>query len=58
MNRRDVLFRGVGCAFAHIPTGTTTNHRIDVAEAKGRSDVITVAPAAIGSGTEIGRATP
>jgi putative transposase len=47
-----------GCAFAHIPTGTTANHRIDVDEAQGRSDVMTVAPVAIGAGTEIGRATP
>ena len=47
-----------GSAFAHIPTGTTANHRIDVDEAEGRSDVMTVAPVAIGAGTEIGRATP
>ena len=47
-----------GCAFAHIPTGTTTNYRIDVDEEEGRGDAITVAPSAIGAGTEIGRATP
>ena len=47
-----------GCAFAHIPTGTTANHRIDVDEAGGRSDLMTVAPVAVGAGTEIGRATP
>ncbi len=47
-----------GCAFAHIPTGTTTNHRIDVDEEKDRSDAMTVAPGAIGAGTEISRATP
>src|ERR1700681_728828 len=47
-----------GGAFAHIPTGTTANHRIDVDEAEGKSDVMTVAPSAIGAGTEIGRATP
>ena len=46
-----------GCAFAHIPTGTTANHRIDVDEEKGSSDAMTVAPGAIGAGTEIGRAT-
>jgi hypothetical protein len=46
-----------GCAFARIPTGTTANHRIDVDEG-GESDVMTVAPDAIGAGTEIGRATP
>jgi putative transposase len=47
-----------GCAFAHIPTGTTANHRIDVDQAEGKSDVMTVEPSAIGAGTEIGRATP
>jgi putative transposase len=47
-----------GCAFAHIPTGTTANHRINVDEGYGRSDAITVAPVAVGAGTEIGRATP
>jgi putative transposase len=47
-----------GCAFAHIPTGTTTNHRIDVDEEEDGSDVMTVAPSAIGAGTELGRATP
>jgi putative transposase len=47
-----------GCAFAHIPTGTTANHEIDVDEEDDRSDAMTVAPAAIGTRTEIGRATP
>ena len=47
-----------GRAFAHIPTGTTTNHRIDVDEKKDRGDAMTGAPSAIGAGTEIGRATP
>jgi putative transposase len=47
-----------GGAFAHIPTGATANHRIDVDQAEGKSDVMTVAPSAIGAGTEIGRATP
>jgi hypothetical protein len=47
-----------GCAFVHIPTGTTTNHRINVDEGYGRSDAITVAPGAIGAATQIGRATP
>jgi len=47
-----------GCAFAHIPTGTTTNYRIDVDEEEDSSDVMTVAPSAIGAGTELGRATP
>src|SRR6202048_987948 len=47
-----------GCAFAHIPTGTTANHRIDIDEGEGRSNVMSVAPSAIAAGTEIGRATP
>src|SRR5438552_2322880 len=47
-----------GCAFAHIPTGTAANNSIDLDEGEDRSDVVTVAPAAIGAGTEIGRATP
>ena len=47
-----------GCAFAHIPTGTTANHRIDVDDEDDRSDVMTVAPRAIGAGTKLGRATP
>ena len=46
-----------GCAFAHIPTGTTAKHRIDI-DQEGRSNVMSVAPSAIGAGTEIGRATP
>ena len=44
--------------FAHIPTGTAANHRIDVDEEKDRSDAMTVAKSAIGAGSEIGRATP
>src|SRR5271169_5134331 len=31
------------------PTGTTTNHRIDIDEARGSSDAMTVAPSAIGA---------
>src|SRR5712691_146670 len=46
-----------GCAFAHIPTGATANHRIDI-DAAERSSAMTVAPGAIGAGTEIGRVTP
>ena len=45
-------------AFAHITTGTTANHRIDVDEEEDRSDAMTVATSAIGAGTQIGRATP
>jgi putative transposase len=47
-----------GCAFAHIPTGTTTNHRMDIDDEEHRSDVLTLATSAIGAGTEIGRVTP
>src|SRR6184192_4127960 len=47
-----------GCAFAHIPTGTTANHRMDIDQGEDRSNVMSVAPSAIGAGTEIGRATP
>src|SRR2546423_3330840 len=47
-----------GCAFAHIPTGTAANNGIDIDEGEGRSNVMTVAPGAIGAGSEIGRATP
>ena len=47
-----------GCAFAHIPAGTTANHRIEVDEEEGRSNAMTVATSAIGAETEIGRATP
>src|SRR3954463_480986 len=47
-----------GYAFAHIPTGTTTNQRFDVDEEGDRSDAMTVATSATGAGTKIGRATP
>ena len=47
-----------GCALALIPTGTTAKQRIDIDEGEGRSNVMSVAPSAIGAGTEIGRATP
>jgi putative transposase len=47
-----------GRAFAHIPTGTTADGRMDVDEKEGKSNVMTVAPTAIGAGTEIGGATP
>jgi putative transposase len=42
-------------AFAHIPTGATSNRRIDQNGFKGR---ITSASTAIGADIEIGRATP
>jgi hypothetical protein len=47
-----------GSAFAHIPTGTTANHRINVDEEELKSDAMSVATSAIGAGREIGRATP
>ena len=47
-----------GRAFAHIPTGTTTNHSIDIDEAGGSSDASTVAPGATGAEMDIGGATP
>jgi putative transposase len=47
-----------GSAFAHIPTDTTANHRINVDEEEHRSDAMSVATRAIGAGREIGRATP
>ena len=46
------------CAFAHIPTGSSANYRSDVDEQEKRSDAMTIAPRAIGAGTQIGRATP
>jgi hypothetical protein len=45
-------------AFAHIPTGTTTNNGFDIDEVNGRF-VESVAPAtAIGADIETGRVTP
>src|SRR5215472_12649293 len=37
---------------------TTAKQRIDIDEGEGRSNVMSVAPSAVGAGTEIGRATP
>jgi hypothetical protein len=37
------------------PTKHNANHRIDIDEAEGRSNVVSVAPSAIAAGTEIGR---
>jgi hypothetical protein len=34
------------------------NHRIDIDQGEGRSNVMSVAPSAIADGTKIGRATP
>jgi len=47
-----------GYAFAHIPTGTPTSHRIDVDQEEDKSDAMTVALGATGAATEIGRVTP
>ena len=49
-----------GCAFVHIPTGTTASHRIDVDEGAGTSDNVTDRRARRdrSQATEIGRATP
>ena len=47
-----------GCAFAHIPTGTTAKNRIDVDEREDRSDLVTAVPARSEPTAEIGRATP
>jgi hypothetical protein len=45
-------------AFAHIPTGTSTNNGFDIDEVNGRS-VEQVAPVtAIGADIETGRVTP
>src|SRR5437667_6280533 len=45
-------------AFAHIPTGTTTNRRIDVDDSKSRGVAQATAPTLIGSDIETGLATP
>jgi putative transposase len=45
-------------AFAHIPTGTATNHRFDIDEVNGRLVKPAVASTAIGGGIETGRVTP
>ena len=44
-------------AFAHIPTGTTTNNGFDIDEVNGRF-VEPVAPTAIGADLKTGRVTP
>ena len=44
-------------AFAHIPTGTTTNHGFDLDEVNSRRAKPTVPPA-IGADIETDRATP
>ena len=49
-----------GCAFAHIPTGTTANHSIDVDQDEDgdKSEAIAVATRVTGAAIKIGRATP
>jgi hypothetical protein len=44
-------------AFAHIPTGTTTDNGFNIDEVNGRF-VEPVAPTAIGADIETGRVTP
>ena len=48
---------GKQVAFAHIPTGATTNNGFDIDEVNGRF-VEPVAPTAIGADLETGRVTP
>jgi len=45
-------------AFAHIPTGTTTNNRIDIDEVNGRFGEPVASVTAIGADIETGRVTP
>ena len=44
-------------AFAHIPTGPTTNHGFDIGEVNNRGRK-PAAPLATGAGIETGRDTP
>src|SRR5215470_7100810 len=44
-------------AFAHIPTGTTTNHEVEIDEVNSRRVKPAVVPTAIGA-IETGRVTP
>jgi hypothetical protein len=44
-------------AFAHIPTGTTTNHKVEIDEVNSRLVNPAVVPTATGP-TETDRATP
>jgi hypothetical protein len=55
-SRRSAL--PTGCAVTHIPTGTTSNYRINVDQGEDKSDATIVATSAIAADTEIGRATP
>jgi hypothetical protein len=45
-------------AFAHIPTGTTTNTGFDIDEVKSSLVELAIATTAIGADIETGRATP
>jgi hypothetical protein len=45
-------------AFAHIPTGTTTNNEFATDEVNGKLVEPTVASTAIGADIKTGRATP
>ena len=45
-------------AFAHIPTGTTTNNEFAIDEVNGKLVEAAVASTAIGADLKTGRATP
>ena len=45
-------------AFAHIPTGTTADKRIDIEVVKSKILEPAIARTAIGADSEIGRVTP
>jgi hypothetical protein len=45
-------------AFAHIPTGTTTNTGFDIDAVKSSLVELAIATTAIGADIETGRATP
>ena len=49
---------GAWLGFAHIPTGTATNHGFDIDEVNGRLVKPAVASTAIGADIETGRVTP
>jgi hypothetical protein len=45
-------------AFAHIPTGTTSNQEFDIDQVKGTTAASAIALTAIGADIKTGRATP
>ena len=50
--------RGEMLAFAHIPTGTATNHGFEIDDVNGRLIEPAVTTTAIGADIETGRVTP